>query len=64
MKRVLLLLFLVYGMASAQEYFPNNDDISARGEVVVAITNATIVTQPGTVINNGTIILRMVKYQI
>ncbi|MEP3044081.1 MAG: amidohydrolase, partial [Nonlabens ulvanivorans] len=58
MKRVLLLLFLVYGMASAQEYFPNNDDISARGEVVVAITNATIVTQPGTVINNGTIILK------
>ncbi|GAK77710.1 hypothetical protein JCM19296_3319 [Nonlabens ulvanivorans] len=51
-------------MASAQEYFPNNDDISARGEVVVAITNATIVTQPGTVINNGTIILRMVKYRI
>ncbi|KEZ93449.1 amidohydrolase family protein [Nonlabens ulvanivorans] len=58
MKRVLLLLFLVHGMASAQEYFPNNDDISARGEVVVAITNATIVTQPGTVINNGTIILK------
>jgi len=58
MKRVLLLLFLTCGIASAQEYFPNNDDISARGEVIVAITNATIITQPGTVITNGTIILK------
>ncbi len=58
MKRVLLLLFLACGIASAQEYFPNNDDVSARGEVVVAITNATIVTKPGTVITNGTIILK------
>lgn len=58
MKRVLLLLFLACGISSAQEYFPNNDDISARGEVVVAITNATIVTKPGTVITNGTIIIK------
>lgn len=58
MKRVLLLLCLACGIASAQEYFPNNDDITARGEVIIAITNATIITKPGTVINNGTIILK------
>lgn len=63
MKKILLLVLLASGMAMAQDYFPNNDDITARGEVVVAITNATIVTKPGTVITNGTIILKDGKIQ-
>ena len=58
MKRVFLLLFLACSLSSAQDYFPNNDDVSARSEVIIAVTNATIITKPGTVVTNGTIILK------
>jgi imidazolonepropionase-like amidohydrolase len=58
MKRICTLLLLACFSLQAQEYFPNNDDISAVSNVTRAITNATIITRPGQVITNGTIIIK------
>jgi imidazolonepropionase-like amidohydrolase len=58
MKIICTLLFLACFSLQAQEYFPNNDDISAVSNVTRVITNATIITSPGQVITNGTIIIK------
>ncbi len=59
MKKIIFsLLGLVAITATAQEYFPNNDDISAVSKAMHAITNATIVTSPGKQIENGSILIR------
>lgn len=59
MKKNLFSVLIVAGyMASAQDYFPNNDDISAVNTATRAITNATIVTAPGKMIKNGSILIK------
>lgn len=58
MKKIFYLLSLVCFSLQAQDYFPNNDDISAVSNITRAITNATIVTSPGNTITNGTIIIK------
>ncbi|MGB3592506.1 MAG: amidohydrolase family protein [Nonlabens sp.] len=63
MKRILALLWCCGLMVHAQEYFPNNDDISAVGKVTRVIKNATIVPSPGKVIKNGVIIIKDGKIQ-
>lgn len=63
MKRICTLLLLACFSLQAQEYFPNNDDISAVSNVTRAITNATIITRPGQVITNGTIIIKNGKIE-
>ncbi|MFT7119639.1 MAG: hypothetical protein ACI9LF_002029, partial [Flavobacteriales bacterium] len=40
MKRIFSLLLLVCISVQAQEYFPNNDDISAVSNITRVITNA------------------------
>jgi imidazolonepropionase-like amidohydrolase len=45
-------------MSQAQEYFPNNDDISAVSKASRAITNATIITAPGKMMKNASILMR------
>ena len=63
MKRLLSLMLLACFSMQAQEYFPNNDDISAVSNVTRAITNATIITSPGKMISNGTIIIKNGKIE-
>ncbi|MFT7386330.1 MAG: hypothetical protein ACI82E_001093, partial [Nonlabens sp.] len=63
MKRIFSLLLLVCISVQAQEYFPNNDDISAVSNITRVITNATIVTSPGKMISNGTIIIKNGKIE-
>lgn len=59
MKKLLFsLLSVVAVTATAQEYFPNNDDISAVSDVTRAITNATIITSPGKQIENASILIK------
>jgi imidazolonepropionase-like amidohydrolase len=55
----ILSLFLLIGLTvQGQEYFPNNDDITADSKVTRAIINANIITAPGKMIKNGTIVMR------
>jgi imidazolonepropionase-like amidohydrolase len=56
----LLFYFLAVCSVSmqAQEYFPNNDDISAVSDATRAITNATIITSPGEQIENASILIK------
>jgi imidazolonepropionase-like amidohydrolase len=63
MKRIFSLLLLVCISVQAQEYFPNNDDISAVSNITRVITNATIVTSPGKMISDGTIIIKNGKIE-
>ncbi|BAO56176.1 amidohydrolase family protein [Nonlabens marinus] len=59
MKKLLFSLLAVAAMTShAQEYFPNNDDISAVSSASRAITNATIITAPGKKIENASILIK------
>jgi len=59
MKRLLFSLLAVTAITShAQEYFPNNDDISAVSKASRAITNATIITAPGKMMKNASILMR------
>ncbi|MGB5980566.1 MAG: amidohydrolase family protein [Nonlabens sp.] len=60
----LLYLFLLLGLhLQAQEYFPNNDDISAVDDVTRVLKNATITTSPGNTIENATIVVKNGKIQ-
>lgn len=54
---VLTLAVIFSAFAKAQEYFPNNDDVSARNKPVQAFTNATITISPGEVLENGTMVV-------
>jgi imidazolonepropionase-like amidohydrolase len=59
MKKLLFSLLAVTAiMSQAQEYFPNNDDISAVSKASRAITNATIITAPGKMMKNASILMR------
>lgn len=59
MRKLLFSLLAVTAITSyAQEYFPNNDDISAVSKASKAITNATIITGPGKMIKNASILMR------
>ena len=59
MKKILFSLLSVVALsATAQEYFPNNDDISAVRKASRAITNATIITSPGKMIKNASILIK------
>ncbi|SCY08284.1 Imidazolonepropionase [Nonlabens sp. Hel1_33_55] len=59
MKKLLFSLLAVAAMTStAQEYFPNNDDISAVSSATRAITNATIITSPGKRMENASILMK------
>lgn len=53
-----LLLSLWVGFSSAQEYFPNNDDISAKSSPVTVIYNAHVVSKPGELLKDATIIIK------
>ncbi|WP_167341765.1 amidohydrolase family protein [Nonlabens sp. SY33080] len=63
MKKILFLFFLWCFIGHSQEYFPNNDDISAVNNVSRAITNATVHTGTGDVIKNATILIKDGKIQ-
>ncbi|WP_124980610.1 amidohydrolase family protein [Nonlabens xiamenensis] len=63
MNKFLLLLLLVCGSLYAQDYFPNNDDISAVSDVTRVITNAHVTTKPGVQIKNATIVIKDGKIQ-
>jgi imidazolonepropionase-like amidohydrolase len=63
MKRILSLMLLACFSLQAQEYFPNNDDISAVSHITRVIKNANIVTSPGKMITNGTIIIKNGKIE-
>jgi imidazolonepropionase-like amidohydrolase len=63
MKKIFYFFILACFSLQAQDYFPNNDDISAVSNITRAITNATIVTSPGKTIQNGTIIIKNGKIQ-
>ena len=55
----LIYLFLLLGLhLQAQDYFPNNDDISAVDDVVRVLKNATVTTSPGNTVENATIIIQ------
>jgi imidazolonepropionase-like amidohydrolase len=58
MKKVLYLLLLLGLHLQAQEYFPDNDDISAVSIVTRVIKNATITTSPGVTLENATIVIK------
>ncbi|KQC33769.1 amidohydrolase [Nonlabens sp. YIK11] len=59
MKKIFFsLLTVVAFTATAQEYFPNNDDISAVSSATRAITNATIITSPGKQMENASILIK------
>ncbi len=58
MKKVLYLLLLLGLHLQAQEYFPDNDDISAVSNLTRVIKNATITTSPGVTMENATIVIR------
>lgn len=58
MKNILLILICGLATVQAQDYFPNNDDISAQGQVTRAITNATVVVKPGQILKNATIVFK------
>ncbi len=60
----LLYVFLLLGLhLQAQDYFPNNDDISAVDDVTRVITNATVTTKPGQVMENATIVIKNGKIE-
>ncbi len=59
MKKILFSLFAIAAItATAQEYFPNNDDISAVSNATRVIANATIVTSPGKQLENASIVIK------
>ena len=58
MKKLLYLLFLLGCVVQAQEYFPDNDDISAVSKVTRVIKNATITVSPGNTIENATMVIK------
>ena len=53
-----VLALLAFGALSAQEYFPANDGVKSKNTNYTAFTNAVIHTNPGQVIDNGTLLIR------
>lgn len=59
--KVLFLLLLCSGMASAQDYFPKNDGVKENNNNYTAFTNATIYVTPTQIIKNGTLLIQKGK---
>ncbi|AZQ44196.1 amidohydrolase [Nonlabens ponticola] len=59
MKKILFSILAMAAMtAQGQEYFPNNDDISAVSKSMRALTGATIITSPGKKLENASILIK------
>ena len=55
---MLSLLFLFFGIANAQDYFPKNDGVKEENNNYVAFTNATLYVTPTQMIQNGTLLIQ------
>jgi imidazolonepropionase-like amidohydrolase len=63
MKKFIYFLLLLGYVGQAQDYFPDNDDISAVSSVTRVIKNATITISPGNTIENATMVIKSGKIQ-
>jgi imidazolonepropionase-like amidohydrolase len=58
-KYILLLLCLcIFGIGTAQDYFPKNDGVKEENNNYTAFTNATIYVTPSQVITGGTLLIQ------
>ncbi|GAA4276352.1 amidohydrolase family protein [Aquimarina mytili] len=63
MKKLLISLLVICGCFTSytQEYFPKNDGVKTTDTNYTVFTNATIHTDPGSVIKNGTLVIKKGK---